>query len=282
MDCRTEAREFLQSRRAGLSPTGAGLAAGSTRRRVPGLRREEVAQLAGISVDYYARLEKGHLETASPAVLEAIARALHLDPAERSHLHDLARAARGEEAQEPPRLSGAAAVRPSHLWMLDAMMLSPAYIRNSRLDVLASNALGRALYEPLFASCVETPNLALFCFLDERARDLFPEWPVVARGMMALLRSELGRNSSDPDLNRLVDQLMTRSEAFRDFWPSHNVRHAPAHTAQMHHPTAGTMSLALEAMNLAAHPGLTLVAYAAEPGSRSEVGLSRLARSAGS
>ncbi len=263
-----------------MSPTVAGLVAGSTRRRVPGLRREEVAQLAGISVDYYARLEKGHLETASPAVLEAIARALHLDSAERSHLHDLARAARGEEAQETPRPSGAAAVRPSHLWVLDAMTLSPAYIRNSRLDVLASNALGRALYEPLFASGGETPNLALFCFLDERAHDLFPEWSEVARGMMALLRSELGRNSSDPDLNRLVDQLMTRSEAFRAFWPSHNVRQAPAQTATLHHPYVGTMTLALEAMNLAAHPGLTLVAYAAEPGSTSEVGLSRLVRGA--
>lgn len=283
MDCRTEAREFLQSRRARLSPTIAGLLAGSTRRRVPGLRREEVAQLAGISVDYYARLEKGHLETASPAVLEAIARALRLDPAERSHLHDLARAARGEEAAETPCPCDAAAVRPSHLWMLDAMTLSPAYVRNSRLDVLASNALGRALYEPLFASGEESPNLALFCFLDERARDLFPVWSEVARGMMALLRSELGRSSSDPDLNRLVDQLMTRSEAFRSFWPSHNVRHAPAQTAQMYHPSVGTMSLAVEAMNLAAHPGLTLVAYSAEPGSTSEVGISRLARhSAGS
>ena len=281
MDCRTEAREFLQSRRARLSPTIAGLVAGSTRRRVPGLRREEVAQLAGISADYYARLEKGHLETASPAVLEAIARALQLDPAERSHLHDLARAARGEEAQETSRPSGAAAVRPSHLWMLDAMTLSPAYIRNSRLEVLASNALGRALYEPLFDSGVETPNLALFCFLDERAREMFPEWADVARGMMALLRSELGRNSSDPDLNRLVDQLMSQSEAFRAFWPSHNVRQAPAHTAQMHHPSVGTLSLAVEAMNLAAHPGLTMVAYAAEPGSTSELGLSRLSSRVG-
>jgi hypothetical protein len=239
-----------------------------SRRRVPGLRREEVAQLAGVSVDYYARLEKGHLETASPAVLEAIARALRFDEAERSHLHALARATRGEEPHQAP-CEKDVVVRPGPTWMLDAMTQCPAYIRNGRLDVLASNAMARALYEPMFDSADDPPNLALFCFLDDRALEFFPEWPDVAQGMMALLRTALGRNSSDEALNELVDRLASHSEAFRTLWASHNVRQAPAETARIRHPAVGTLSLALEALNLTADPGLTMVTYAAEPGSAS-------------
>ena len=158
------------------------------------------------------------------------------------------------------------------------MRLCPAYIRNGRLEVLASNAMGRALYEPMFDSAGDTPNLALFCFLDARAREFFPEWPDVAQGMMALLRAELGRNSSDPALNQLVDRLVSRSEAFRTLWASHNVRQAPAENVRIQHPAVGTLSLALEALNVAADPRLTLVAYAAEPGSASAEGLSCLSQ----
>ena len=277
MDARTEARGFLRSRRAKLSPQSSGLASLGARRRVPGLRREEVAVLAGVSVDYYTRLEKGHLETASPAVLDAIAGALRLDPAERSHLYALARAARGKEPAETPYQVDIA-VRPGPRWMLDAMTLCPAYIRNRRLDVLASNAIGRALYEPMFDSDGDPPNLATFCFLDIRAQAFFPEWPAVAQGMMALLRAEHGRNASDEALNRLVDRLADDSDAFRTLWASHNVRQAPAETTRIQHPTVGSLSLALEAMNLATDPGLTMVAYAAEPRSSSADRLFRLSQ----
>lgn len=276
VDGRTEAREFLQSRRAKLSPESAGVSRIGTRRRVPGLRREEVAQLAGVSVDYYARLEKGHLETASEAVLDAIARALQLDQAERAHLYALARAARGERADHAD--TGADVnVRPSLGWMLDAMSLTPAYIRNGRLDVLASNPMGRALYQPMFESTADKANLAAFCFLDDCAQKFFPDWTEVAEETVALLRAELGRHPSDEALNKLVSRLLEDSDAFRTLWASHDVRQVLAETKRFAHPAVGTLSLALEALNLAACPGLTMVAYAAEPGSLSEQGLSRLA-----
>lgn len=276
MDCRTEARAFLQSRRARLSPVATGAGSLSNRRRVPGLRREEVALLAGISVDYYARLEKGHIETASQPVLDAIARALQLDEAERAHLHALARASRGERPAEMP-LAQDVVVRPSLTWLLDAMTLCPAYARSGRLDIVASNAMARALYAPMFDAATDVPNLAEFCFLDARAGEFFPDWPEVAQGMMALLRAELGRNSLDPGLNELVDSLISRSEAFRDLWASHNVRQTPAATTRIEHPVIGSLLLAVEAQNVAADPGITMIAYVAEPGSASESALLRLA-----
>lgn len=242
-----------------------------------GLRREEVALLAGISVDYYTRLEKGRLKTASAPVLDAIARALQLDPAERAHLHDLARAARGETADRQTHAESVV-VRPALTWMLDAMSPCPAYVRNAKLDVLASNAMGRVLYAPAFDRADEPPNLAVFCFLDERARAFFPEWSAVAQGMMALLRAELGRNPDDQGVNQLIDRLADGSDTFRRLWAAHNVRESPAETTLIEHPDAGTLLLALEAMNIAAEPGLTMVTYAAEPGSASSAGLSRLSQ----
>ncbi len=245
------------------------------RRRVPGLRREEVAQLAAVSVDYYTRLEKGHLETASPTVLDAIARSLQLDAAERAHLFALARLARGEESGNTlGRVD--AVVRRSLGWMLDGMGLCPAYCRDRRLDVLAWNARGRALYEPMFDVAGRTPNLALFCFLDERAQVFYPQWPDVAEGTVALLRAEFGRNSADRVLNEHLDRLLTHSEPFRTLWASHDVRLAPAETALIQHPVVGELTLAVEAMHLAANPELTMVVYAAEPASASADGLSRL------
>ena len=275
VDSQTDAREFLQSRRARLSPEESGFEFTGTRRRVPGLRREEVAQLAGVSVDYYTRLEKGRLETASPAVLDAIARALRLDQAERSHLMALARAARGDQADDtsPGR---DLTVRPSLDWMLGAMSRCPAYIRNGRLDLLASNALGRALYEPMFDSAARSKNLAAFCFLDHRAKVFFPEWPDVAKETVALLRAELGRHPSDDAMSELVRHLFDGCEVFRSLWASHDVRQVLAETKCFEHPIVGPLTLALEALDVVADPGLTMVAYAAEPGSRSEEGLSHL------
>ena len=277
MESRTEAREFLKSRRAKLSPATSGLTAVGTRRRVPGLRREEVAALAGVSVDYYTRLEKGRLETASPAVLDAIARALQLDQAERSHLHSLARAARGELREESPHPTDLA-VRDQLGWLLGAMVSCPAYVRNGRLDVLAHNDAARALYRTMFEGSSEHANLALFCFLDDGARALFPDWPEVAEETVALLRAEMGRHPTDSATVELVDRLLQGSADFRTLWASHDVRRILAETKRFAHPQVGPLTLALEALEVSADLGLTMVAYAAEPGSSSERALAELVR----
>jgi transcriptional regulator with XRE-family HTH domain len=274
VDSRTEAREFLQSRRARLSPADSPHLRTANRRRVPGLRREEVAQIAGVSIDYYTRLEKGRLETASPAVLGAIARALQLNEAERSHLFSLAQAIRGEAEKH---VGCSAEVRQSIVWMLDSMTMCPAYVRNGRLDVLAVNALGRALYSPFFESRSDDLNLAKFCFLDPAAQSLFPEWPVVARGTVALLRADLGRNPSDPDTGALIDLLVDSSSEFQSLWATHDVSRTVGEIKIFDHPVVGTMTLALEVMELPADPGLTLIGYAAERGSTSEERLLQLA-----
>jgi hypothetical protein len=240
---------------------------------VPGLRREEVAQLAGVSVDYYVRLEKGHLETASTSVLDAISRALQLDAAERSHLHSLARSLRGSRDDSAQDQSSETGIRPSLVWMLDAMSLCPAYIRNGRLDVLASNEMGRALYSPMFNGTNGSPNLAEFCFLDPAAKRFFPEWSDVAHGTVALLRAEAGRVPSDPQLSGLVERLSNGSDYFCSLWASHDVRQTLAEVKVIDHPRVGTLTLAVEVQHLAIDTGLTLVAYAAEPGSPSDAGL---------
>jgi transcriptional regulator with XRE-family HTH domain len=276
VDHRLEAREFLQSRRARLNPRDCGLKVVGTRRRVPGLRREEVAQLAGVSVDYYTRLEKGRLETASQAVLQALARALQLDHAERSHLFALARLARGEVVDR--RCPTSRNVRPSLEWMLDAMTMCPAYVRNDRLDVLAANDLVRALYVPLFEDGDEVPNVARCCFLNPSTREFFSDWTSVAERTVALLRTEPGRHPEDRLTQELVDELHD-DPVFRELWASHDVRLIPAATMVIDHPRVGHLELAIETLSVASDPGLTLVTYSARPGSSSAEGLRRLARS---
>jgi transcriptional regulator with XRE-family HTH domain len=276
VDHRLEAREFLQSRRARLNPRDCGLNVVGTRRRVPGLRREEVAQLAGVSVDYYTRLEKGHLETASQAVLKALAKALQLDYAERSHLYALARLARGEVVER--RCPTSRNIRPSIEWMLDAMTMCPAYIRNDRLDVLASNVLVRALYVPLFEDGDRVPNVARCCFLNANTREFFSDWTSVAEGTVALLRTEPGRHPEDKLTQELVDELHD-DPVFRELWASHDVRLVPAATMVIDHPRVGHLELTIETLSVANDPGLTLVTYSALPGSSSAEGLQRLARS---
>jgi len=249
----------------------------SRRRRVPGLRREEVAQLAGVSTDYYTRLEKGNLGGASDAVLEAIGRALHLDDAERAHLFDLARSARGTTAREPRRRAQPR-VRPSIQRLLDSMTTAAAFVRNGRLDVLAVNALGRALYAPVFDDPGRTPpNLARFCFLDPRADDFYPDWADAANTTVALLRTEAGRAPYDRALTDLVGELATRSDAFRTRWAAHDVRLHRTGTKHFHHPLVGEIGVAFDALELPADPGLTLTAYTAEPGSASAEKLTLLA-----
>ncbi|TDU01724.1 helix-turn-helix protein [Streptomyces sp. 846.5] len=279
MDNREEVREFLTSRRAKITPGQAGLPAGP-RRRVPGLRRSEVAALADVSVEYYAKLERGNLTGVSPSVLEALARALQLDDAERAHLLNLAHAADGSHVlNRPHRRRTKDQWRPhrSLQWTLDAITAGPAFVRNGRMDILAANPLAHAFYTDVYAAPSNQANLARFNFLDPASRRFYPHWDLFADVAVAILRTEAGRNPHDKDLHDLVGELSTRSEEFRTRWGNHNVRHHGTGTKRFHHSAVGELTLAFEGLEMAAEPGLTLTIYTAEPGSPSEQGLRLLA-----
>ncbi|MER5832839.1 helix-turn-helix transcriptional regulator [Streptomyces sp. NPDC002130] len=279
MDNREEVREFLTSRRAKITPEQAGLPGGS-RRRVPGLRRSEVAALADMSVEYYAKLERGNLAGASPAVLEAVARALQLDDAERAHLLHLAQAADGSDALTRPRRRSTSrpwTPRSSLQWTLDAITAGPAFVINGRLDILAANSLARAFYSDLLAGADNRRNLARFNFLDPASRRFYPDWDRFADMAVAILRREAGRDPRDKDLHDLIGELSTRSEDFRTRWGAHDVRRHGTGTKRFCHPAVGDLTLAYESLDLAAEPGLSMTIYTAEPGSPSEEGLRLLA-----
>jgi transcriptional regulator with XRE-family HTH domain len=276
MDTRGEIREFLTTRRARITPERAGLRTyGSGPRRVAGLRREEVALLAGVSVDYYTRLERGSLAGASDTVLDAVARALQLDEPERAHLFDLARAQLTSPRQRRRR-SSAQRVRPSVQQLLDAIA-TPAYVRNGRMDILAANTLGRALYAPILDTPRRPPNSARFAFLDPRAHDFFRDWDKAADDAVAVLHGEGGRNPYDRDLTELIGELSTRSEEFRVRWARHDVRHHDTGIKRIHHPAVGDLDLTYEVMKLAADQELTMFVYTADPGSKSDESLRLLA-----
>ena len=275
MDNRSEVRDFLASRRARITPERAGLPAFGANRRVPGLRREEVALLAGVSVDYYTRLERGNLSGVSESVLEALAGALQLDEAERAHLLDLARAANATARSR--RRPGQQLVRLSVQRILDAMTSTPAYARNGRRDILAANRLGYALYSEAYLDPARPVNIARFVFLSPRARVFFLNWESAANDTVAILRTEAGRNPYDHGLTNLVGELSTRSEEFRTRWAAHNVRLHRTGFKEIHHPVVGDLRLSFDAMDLPADSGLSVVVYSAEPGSASEDGLSLLA-----
>jgi transcriptional regulator with XRE-family HTH domain len=245
MDTRNEIREFLTSRRARITPELAGLPTyGTGPRRVPGLRREEVSLLAGVSVDYYTRLERGNTNGVSETVLEAIARALQLDEAEHAHLFDLARAQ--QTTSRPRRRSSPRRVRPGVQRMLDAMNGAPAFVRNGRMDILAVNQLGYALYSEMFANPRRPVNSARFAFLDPRATTFFIDWDKTADDAVAVLRGEAGRNPHDRDLSDLVGELSTQSEEFRVRWAKHNVRYHDTGVKRIHHPVVGDLELTYE------------------------------------
>ncbi|WP_334171416.1 helix-turn-helix transcriptional regulator [Sinomonas sp.] len=275
MDNRLDAREFLASRRAKITPEKAGLTIFGGNRRVPGLRREEVAMLAGVSVDYYTRLERGNLAGVSDSVLEALVRALQLDEAERDHLFDLARAANASSRTRPRAVRQR--VRPSVQFMLDAISGAPAFVRNGRMDILATNRLGAALYSQLYTDPVRPANHSRFIFLDPRARDFYPDWNLAANNNVAMLRTESGRNPYDKGLADLIGELSMRSDEFRTRWAAHNVRRHYSGNKHFHHPVVGDIELLFEAMELAEDPGLTLTVYPAEPGSKSAESLQLLA-----
>jgi transcriptional regulator with XRE-family HTH domain len=274
VDNRNEIRQFLTSRRARITPGQSGLPVYGANRRVPGLRREEVALLAGVSVDYYTRLERGNLSGVSEAVLDALAQALQLDEAERGHLFDLARSA--NTTARPRRGAVKQGVRPSVQRILDAMD-APADVRNGRGDILAANRLGYALYSELYLDPVRPANVARFLFLSPRAWDFFPDWEGTANDLVANLRTEAGRNPYDRGLQDLVGELSTRSQEFRTRWAAHNVRQHQTGRKRLHHPVVGDLELTYEVLALPADPGLSLVVYGAEPGSASQDGLKLLA-----
>jgi transcriptional regulator with XRE-family HTH domain len=274
VDNRNEIRQFLTSRRARITPEQAGLPTYGGNRRVAGLRREEVALLAGVSVDYYTRLERGNLGGVSEAVLDALARALQLDEAERGHLFDLARAA--NPTARPRRRPAPQRVRPGVQRILDAMD-APADVRNGRRDILAANRLGYALYSEIFVDPVRPANVARFVFLSPRAREFFPDWEGTANDLVANLRTVAGRNPYDRALQDLVGELSTRSQEFRTRWAAHNVRQHQTGRKRLHHPVVGDLELTYEVLALPADPGLSLVVYGAEPGSPSQDALRLLA-----
>jgi transcriptional regulator with XRE-family HTH domain len=276
MSSADEIREFLTSRRAKLSPERAGVPMYGRKRRVPGLRREEVALRAGISVEWYTRLERGVARGVSEEVLDAIGSALQLDEAERAHLADLVRTA---NAERPPRRSSTPQrVRPSVARLVDVMAPIPACVTNGRLDVLYANDLAEALFSDVFRDPVRPPNLARFVFLDARARNFYRDWEKAAGDTVAVLRAEAGRKPYDRGLSDLVGQLSTRSDEFRMRWAAHDVGFHRAATKQMHHPLVGDLTLAFEMLELPADPGLSVLTYSAEPGSPSEEAMRDLAR----
>lgn len=276
---RAEIREFLSTRRARITPAEAGLPAyGGDRRRVAGLRREEVALLAGVSPQYYVRLERGDATGVSASVIDGIARALRLDAAEQAHLLDLLRAA-GTPARARRARAGVdrSPVRPTVQRLVDAMPVVPAVVLNGRLDVMASNALGRSLFAPVHDSGDEHPNNARFVFLDPRAPSFFRAWDVVADDTVALLRAEAGRDPFDRELSDLVGELSTRSDDFRVRWASHDVRIHNTGVKLLHHPVVGDLDLPFESLPLEAGSSSSLVAYVPEPGSASHDALAVLA-----
>ena len=270
---RDDIRDFLATRRAKLTPERAGLPVYGANRRVTGLRREEVALLAGISVEYYTRLERGNVGTVSDSVLEGIARALQLDEAERDHLFRLFRTA---STRRPPRRTPPKRrVRPTIQRMLDLMPM-PAYIRNGRFDMLAANDLGRALYSPLYEES-DRPNSARFVFLSPAAPEFFLDFDKVQDDAVAFLRIEAGRDPYGKDLQDLIGELSTRSDRFRQRWAANDVRYHRTGTKRLHHPIVGDLTLDFEAFELPGDESQRLNVYTASPDTPAAEALALLA-----
>ncbi|MDX3763971.1 helix-turn-helix transcriptional regulator [Streptomyces mirabilis] len=268
----SEFGEFLRARRAKISLEQAGLTPAPTVRRVPGLRREEVAQLAGVSVDYYVRLERGRSVNVSDVVLDALARALQLTSDERGHLFALARPNRRRPRPLPPQR-----VRPGLYRLLDKLTEVPALVIGRRTDVLASNRLFRALYADFDALPWRERNMARFIFLDEAARSLYGDWEGIARSSVAALHLYAGQHPHDPQLAELVGELSLRDADFRTWWAEHDIKRRTYGTKHFHHPLVGDLTLDYEALAVTGDPDQILGVYTAEPGSTSEQALNLLA-----
>ena len=274
-ELRDDVREFLTSRRAKITPQQAGLPAGRNR-RVPGLRRTEVASLAGMSVEYYSRLERRNLAGVSDEVLEALSRALELDEAERAHLYDLARAAASRPT--PRKRTQLESVRQSLQATLDAISTAPAVINNGRGDIVAANLLARALFSEMFVSSPRRPvNNARFVFLDPRSTAFYRDWSKAADDTVAILRTQAGQDPYNRDLSDLVGELSTQSEEFRIRWAAHNVRQHFTGTKRVRHPAVGDIELTYEVFDVSTDEDLRLIVYTTQTGSTSEDALKVLA-----
>jgi hypothetical protein len=256
---RADIRSFLTSRRARLTPAEVGLP-DIGQRRVSGLRRSEVAQLAAISVEYYTRLERGNVRGVSDEILDSLARALRLDDVEHAHLAALVRAANAPH-HAADRDGGASHVRQSLQQLLDAMTGAAAFVRNAHLDILATNRLARALYRDALDTDQAPPNLARFVFCDPCARHFYRDWPRIAHDAVGSLRTEAARTPDDPDLADLVDELANRSDDFVHRWDAHDVEYYRSGQQRFHHPDAGDLDLDYDALEISADPGLTIVTY---------------------
>jgi transcriptional regulator with XRE-family HTH domain len=254
---------FLRARRATVTPAEAGLTVGTGLRRTPGLRREELATLAGVSVDYYTRLERGKETRPSPAVVDALARVLRLDETEHEHLRDLAlRAAR--HAREPSAVLSRT-VSPGVKLLLESLRPNPAYVVGRTMDVLAANPGGLALYAGLTDWPVRQRNLARYVFLHPEARELFEDWGNQVRGCVARLRALAGTDPDAPDLTQLVGELLVKSPDFARLWERYEVRGHRQGRKTFHHPQVGDLTLGYQSMQLEGTPGQRMNAYYAEP-----------------
>jgi transcriptional regulator with XRE-family HTH domain len=265
MSKKDKVREFLISRRAHVTPEQAGLPEGGGERRVPGLRREEVAVLAGVSVDYYTQLERGDLGGASDSVLNAIARALRLNDVEREYLFELARATTASKAARGRR-PAKTSVRASVQRVLDNIAL-PAIVINARHDLIAANLMGRALFAPHFEA--GKPNLARFIFLDPRAPDFYVDWPLARSMTAAMLRLAAGRDPLDHDLTALIGELSTLSSQFRTDWAEQDVHEHRTGQKVYRHPEVGELEVTFDVFELPGEPGLSIVTYSVEKDSAS-------------
>jgi transcriptional regulator with XRE-family HTH domain len=260
----TELGRFLRARREGVRPQDAGLPPGTGSRRTPGLRREEIATLAGVSIDYYTRLERGRETRPSPAVVDALARALRLDDEEHEYLKSLAAQA-ARRAPVPPK-TPSRAVRPAIGMLLEGLRPNPAYLLSRTYDVLAANPGGAQLHYGLFEWPARQRNTIRYTFLHPAARDLFPDWEQKARGCVAQLRAVAGSDPDAPDLAALVGELLVKSPDFGRLWGRYEVRRAGAGDRAFRHPLVGPMTLAHETFDVNHADGQRLIAYVAAPG----------------
>lgn len=277
MDIHDDLSEFLTSRRAKLTPAVVGLPDFGGRRRVPGLRREEVALLAGMSAEYYKRLERGNATGVSEAVIDGVSRALHLTEAEHAHLFDLIRTANDGAHPQRRRPSRKNQLTAGMQQTIDAMSTVPVFVQNGRLDAIATNKLGLALFSEMFDHARPPVNAARFVFLDPRAQTFYQDWDSNTRQIVAILRAEAGRSPYDRKLSDLVGELSTRSDLFRRLWGAHDVREHRTGIKSLHHPIVGALDLTYQSMDLASDRGLQMLVFSAEPGSASADRLQLLA-----
>jgi transcriptional regulator with XRE-family HTH domain len=273
LDSRTELSEFLRTRRARRKPEDVGLPNTGRHRRVPGLRREELAQLAGVSVAYYTRLEQGNGRNVSAEVLDAIARALRLTDAEHAHLTHLAKPKRHKKKHTARPQQVRVALRQ----LLDTLDGVPAYVTGRRSDILAWNRMAAAVFGDWSQMPAQERNWARMVFLDPEYRELYMDWEQKASDIVSFLRMDAGCHPDDPRLSALVGELSVKSEEFRQLWATHDVKEKSHGAKRLRHPLVGELTLSFETFKLPDDSEQSVITYHAEPGSASEQALRLLA-----